>query len=77
MQMNEISQRQEYRGPVFDKVNAILNIIHGGQIMTDSFAFHGISSCLPEIAKCVPSCPSFRQPTANTPTLRQIFVPKR
>ena len=57
MQTNENSQRREYRGAVLDKVMAVLSAIHGGQIMADSQAFQGISSCLSSIAKDVPRSP--------------------
>ena len=58
VQTNENSRRQEYRGPVLDKVMALLNAIHGGQIMVDCEAFHGINSCLSSIAKQLPNGPN-------------------
>lgn len=63
LQTNDNSHRREYRGAVYDRVMTIQNVIHGGQIMTDTEAFHGINSCLAEIATDVPSHPDFEQVT--------------
>lgn len=57
LQINDNSQRREYRGAVYDRVMNIQNVIHGGQIMADCNAFHGINSCLAEIARTVPVHP--------------------
>ena len=50
VQVNEISQRQEYKGQVFDRALAIQGIIHGGQIMIDCNTFNGINTSLSGLA---------------------------
>ena len=60
MQTNENSQRHEYTGLVLDKAMALLNVTHGGQVLTERDAFHGINSELSSIASSVPGAPEFR-----------------
>lgn len=36
---------------------ALLNVMHGGQIMLDCEAFRGINTCLPSIAQSLPDGP--------------------
>lgn len=52
-----------------DRVLALLSVMHGGQVITDCTAFHGINAALPSIAKAVPKGPelSVLAPDAAAP----------
>ena len=59
VQTNESSQMREYHGSVFDTVMAVVNVLHGGQVVVDCNTFHGINARLVELAKAVPQSPNY------------------
>ena len=59
LQMNEISKRKEYSGRVRERVQALSECCHGGQIILDAATFEGISACMTDLVAKVPSVPDF------------------
>ena len=58
-QMNNISKRKEYSGRVRERVQALSECCHGGQIIIDAATSEGISACMSDLVAKVPSAPDF------------------
>lgn len=59
VQVNEISKRKEYRGKVRERVQALSEACHGGQIIIDAPTFEGITNCMTDLSNKVPLEPDF------------------
>ena len=57
--MNEISKRKEYGGKVRERVQALSECCHGGQIIIDAATFEGISNCMTDLVGKLPVEPDF------------------
>lgn len=58
-QVNEISKRKEYGGKVRERVQALSESCHGGQIIIDAATFEGITNCMTDLMTKVPIEPDF------------------
>ena len=54
-----LTRRTVYHGPLVQLVEAMVGVIHGGQIITDSSTFAVMSLNLNEIAQRVPAQPDY------------------
>ena len=59
LQKNQSSQALEYHGPLRQRVGALVDTLHGGQIVVDSNTFQQVHICLPELGRVVPATPSY------------------
>ena len=59
VKVNEISKRKEYGGKVRERVQALSEACHGGQIIIDAPTFEGITNCMADLVSKVPLMPSF------------------
>ena len=59
MKVNEISKRKEYCGKVRERVQALSEACHGGQIIIDAPTFEGITNCMADLVSKVPLEPNF------------------
>ena len=59
VQVNEISKRKEYAGKVRERVQALSEACHGGQIIIDAATFEGVTNCMTDLVSKIPIEPDF------------------
>ncbi|KAL0031937.1 hypothetical protein WJX79_006910 [Trebouxia sp. C0005] len=59
IKVNEISKRKEYGGKVRERVQALSEACHGGQIIIDAPTFEGITNCMADLSNKIPVEPDF------------------